>query len=56
MINISLIEKCNKCYKDCMVDKVYVSDESEEQYLVKEYICECGNKNIHSEVLNFVIM
>lgn len=57
MIDVELIKICKKCNKLISIDRLYVDDKtSEEEFLVKEYVCSfCNNKIIEKEYINYII-
>ena len=57
MIDIELIKACKKCNKLASIDRLYIDNKtSEEEFLVKEYVCSfCNNKIIEKEYINYVI-
>ena len=56
MINVALLKKCKNCGGICKLEKIYIDYKtSEEEYLIKEYICvECGYKLIDREYINYI--
>ena len=59
MINIDLILKCKKCngLASLSIDRVHIDNKtSEEEFLIKEYICsECNYRFIEKEYINYII-
>lgn len=56
MINIELLKKCDKCENISKIEKIYIDDKtSEEEYLIKEYICiQCNSISIYKEYINYI--
>ena len=57
MIDIDLLIKCNKCNNVCKIENVYIDDKtSEDEFLIKEYICSnCNNKITKTEYINYIL-
>ena len=57
MINIELIKICEECNKLVSISELYIDDKtSEEEFLIKEYVCsKCGCKIIEKEYINYIV-
>ena len=59
MLNIDLVLKCKKCNSlaSLSTDRVYIDNKtSEEEFLIKEYICsECNYSFLEKEYINYII-
>lgn len=55
MINVKMICRCDSCNDLAKINTVYVEEKNEETYLVKEYICDCGNIMQSKEVINYTL-
>ncbi len=57
MIYVELLKKCEKCNSVSSIERVYVDDKtSEEEYLIKEYICiKCNYISVDREYINYVL-
>ena len=55
MINVSMIIKCERCRDLAKINHIYIQEENEETYFVKEYLCDCGCITKHLEVINYTL-
>ena len=57
MIEVKLLKKCKKCGDISKIEKIYIDDKtSEEEYFVKEYICnKCNYKFTDKEYIDYVL-
>lgn len=55
MVNVEMLNKCEFCKDYAKINKVFIEEKSEETYLVKEYLCDCGHFTRYKEVINYVI-
>lgn len=55
MINVKMLEKCEICKGLAKINNVFVYEEHEETYFIKEYICDCGYITTYAEVINYTI-
>lgn len=55
MIDVNYFSICRECFNIIKIKKLFIEEESEETYLVKEYSCGCGYTFLHKEVINFTV-
>ena len=57
MIDVELVVICDKCNKLASINNLYIDDKtSEEEFLIKEYVCsKCSCKIIEKEYINYIV-